>query len=343
MRAHIRTIVVLLLALGFVALFLREVDMRGVLASIVRANPVWLAASFLSMYVNLAIRALRWRYLLEPLGKTSFSNSFRATTVGFAARGLLPAAAGELVRPYFLSRHERVSATGAFATVILERLLDTLTMLLLLASFVFVFGREEMSRANPIAAAAITWAGAVAAAVAVVALIVLFVMAGQPVRINEALQKLERVVPSRFAGMLARIADKFLAGLGAIRRPGRLLVALLWSVPLWLCIAFGVWAVAVAFRLAVPFTGSFLIVAFLAIGITVPTPGAVGSFHEAFRFSATSFFQAPQDEAVGAAIVLHAFSMGAALLLGLLFAAQAGLNLTSIRSLAQEAESSRPA
>jgi uncharacterized membrane protein YbhN (UPF0104 family) len=95
----VRTIIVLVLALGLVALFLREVDLRGVVTEIVRAQPLWLAASFASMYVNLAIRARRRRYLLEPLGKTSFANAFRATTVGFAARGVLPAAAGELVRP----------------------------------------------------------------------------------------------------------------------------------------------------------------------------------------------------------------------------------------------------
>ena len=43
-----------------------------------------------------------------------------------------------------------MSATGAFATIILERLLDVVTVLVLLASFVFVFGRD-MARANPAA------------------------------------------------------------------------------------------------------------------------------------------------------------------------------------------------
>ncbi len=81
---------------------------------------------------------------------------------------------------------------------------------------------------------------------------------------------------------------------------------------------------AVAFRLAVPFTGSFLLVALLVIGVAVPTPGAIGGFHEAFRLGATMFFGAPDDAAVGAAIVLHVLSIGPALLLGLFFAAQAG-------------------
>jgi hypothetical protein len=62
-----------------------------------------------------------------------------------------------VIRPYFLARHEHMSATGAFATVVLERVLDMLTVLLMLASFVFVFGRDWMP-ANPVAYAAVKWA-----------------------------------------------------------------------------------------------------------------------------------------------------------------------------------------
>ncbi len=233
-----------------------------------------------------------------------------------------------------------MSATGAFATVVLERVIDLLTVLVLLAAFVFVFGRD-LTAANPTAFALVKGSGAVAGAFAVVALIVLFMLAGHPEKVNRALRRAEDVIPSKFAGLLARIADKFVSGLAAIRRPGRLCVALLWSFPLWLCIAFGIWAVAMAFRLAVPFSGSFLLVALLVIGVAIPTPGAVGGFHEAFRFGVTQFFGASQGAAVGAAIVLHAFSIGSALLLGLFFAAQAGLNVAGMRQLVREAESGR--
>jgi uncharacterized membrane protein YbhN (UPF0104 family) len=126
--------------------------------------------------------------------------------------------------------------------------------------------------------------------------------------------------------------------LGAIRRPGRLIGALLWSFPLWLTIATGIWCVAVAFRFSVPFTGSFLLIALLVIGVAVPTPGAIGGFHEAFRIGATMIYGAPDEAAVGAAIVLHLFSIGPALLLGLLFAAREGLNVAGMRQLADRPE-----
>lgn len=343
MRSHVRTIVVLAVALALVALFLSNVDLWGVLAAIAKARPEWLALSLATMFLNLAIRALRWKFLLEPLAATSFASAFRATTVGFAASAVLPARAGEVIRPYFLARqapkHQqgRMTATGAFATIILERLLDVVTVLILLALFVFVFGRD-LAGVNPTGFAVVKWAGASAAAVSLSVLVVLFVLAGDPERLGRTMSRLEQVLPSKLAGMIAKIAEKFARGLGAIRRPGRLLAALAWSLPLWLCIALGIWAMAKAFSLAIPFTGSFLMIGLLTLGVAVPTPGAVGGFHEAFRVGATMFYGAPDTAAVGAAIVLHLFSIGPSLLLGLFFAAQEGLNFASMQRLADQAE-----
>ena len=333
MRSSLRTLVVLVLAVGLLALFLYNVDLRRVGSEIANAQPAWLALSVATMLVNLALRAYRWQYLLDPLGKVRFGSAFRATAVGFAASTVLPARAGELIRPYFLARYERMSATGAFATIILERLLDLVAVVVLLAAYVFVFGRG-LELTNPVAFGMLKWAGAAAAAGALSALVILFVLAGNPERLGRGTSRLAAVVPS-FAATIARVAEKFARGLGAIRSPRRLLVALVWSFPLWLLIAVGIWAVAIAFRLAMPFTGSFLIVALLVLSVAVvPTPGAIGGFHAAFRYGATTFFGAPDDAAVGAAIVLHLLSIGPSLLLGLYFAAQVGVNLSHMRDLA---------
>lgn len=333
MRSSLRTLVVLALAVGLLALFLYNVDLWRVWSEIAHAQPAWLVLSFATMLANLAIRAYRWQYLLDPLGKVRFGSAFRATAVGFAANTVLPARAGEVIRPYFLARHEHMSATGAFATIILERLLDIVAVLVLLAGYVFVFGRG-LELTNPVAFGLLKWAGATAAGGALSALVILFILAGDPERLGRAARRLAVVVPS-FAATIARIAEKFARGLGAIRSPRHLLVALVWSFPLWLSIAVGIWAVAVAFRLAMPFTGSFVIIALLVLSVAVvPTPGAIGGFHAAFRYGATTFFGAPDDAAVGAAIILHLLSIGPSLLLGLYFAAQVGVNLSRMRELA---------
>ena len=72
MRSHFRTVVVLALVVGLLALFLHNVDLWRVAGNIVRASPEWLALSLATMFVNLAIRAWRWQYLLEPLGRREF-------------------------------------------------------------------------------------------------------------------------------------------------------------------------------------------------------------------------------------------------------------------------------
>jgi len=336
MQSPVRTAIVVAVAAALVAVFLRNVPLHDVASAIVHARVSWLGVSLVTAMLSLVLRAMRWQYLLEPLGHASFANAFRATCVGFAASSILPARAGEVIRPYFLSRHETMTATGAFATIILERVLDLLTVLVLLASSVFFFDRG-IGAARPTALAAMKWTGATALGGSIAALAVMFVLAGDPGRIGRWMQRLERAVPSTLAGLIGRVAEKFSLGLGVVRRPGRLLVALAWSFPLWLSIAAGIWSVAQAFGIAMPFTGSFVLVSLLVIGVAVPTPGAIGGFHAMFRFGATEFFGANNSAAVAAAIVAHLMSQGPSLVLGLVFAAQAGLNLSGMRRLAEEA------
>src|SRR5882757_4185374 len=219
MRSSLRTLVVLALAAGLLALFLSNVDMRRVASEIAHARVEWLALSFATMLGNLAIRAYRWQYLLDPLGHVRFGSAFRATAVGFAASAVLPARAGEVIRPYFLARHEQLSATGAFATIILERLLDIVAVLVLLAAYVFVSGRD-LQLTNPVAFGLLKWAGVTAAAGALAGLGVLFFLAGSPERLGRVAERLAAVVPS-FAGRIAQIAEKFARGLVAIRSPRR--------------------------------------------------------------------------------------------------------------------------
>ena len=337
MRSPLRAVIVVALSAALLVLFLYNVDLRAVGRQIVHADPAWLLLSLFTMFLNLAVRAWRWQYLLEPLGVVGFGSSFRATAVGFAASNILPFRAGEVIRPYFLARQEKISATGAFATIILERVLDMMAVLTLLGIYVLFFAPAPTEH-NRVQFEAVQVTGLLAGVAAVVAVIVMVVLAGNPTRLSKALARLEAVLPSKLAGLLARVAEKFAIGLGAVRRPGRFLVAFALSFPLWLSIAAGIWAGAVAFHLNVPFVGSFLILAPLVVGVAVPTPGAVGGFHAAFRFAATTFFDAPDDGAVGAAIVLHLMTVAPTLLLGLVFAAQEGLNVAGMRTLADQAD-----
>jgi uncharacterized membrane protein YbhN (UPF0104 family) len=106
---------------------------------------------------------------------------------------------------------------------------------------------------------------------------------------------------------------------------------------LWVCIAGESWAVTRAFDIALPFTGTFLVQAFLVIGVAVPTPGGVGSFHEAYRWAITTFFHAANDNAVAAAIVVHLISYLPVIVAGLALMVHDGLSVRQLQQLAGEA------
>jgi uncharacterized protein (TIRG00374 family) len=321
--------VVIGLAVGLLAVFLRNADLGNVWASVTTARQDFLLLALALTCGSFIVRAERWQYLLGPLGPTRFSTVFRTTVIGFAASAVLPARAGEVIRPYLLARREGLSATAAFATIVVERILDLVAVLLLMAAFLVWFDPGLESRDSAVFQA-IRFGGLVMAPVAVGALAVMFFMAGHPERLHAWVLKAEAILPARIASAIARFARTFAEGFAVVRSPARLVAAIAWSIVLWIAIASGIWAVSVAFGIAMPFTGAWLMLAPLVVGVAVPTPGAVGGFHEAYRIGATGFFGADNDIAVGAAIVLHAISVAPVIIVGLLFIVQDGLKLGGI-------------
>jgi uncharacterized membrane protein YbhN (UPF0104 family) len=75
----------------------------------------------------------------------------------------------------------------------------------------------------------------------------------------------------------------------------------------------------------------------LIVGVSVPTPGAVGGFEAAVQIGLTSFYGVPNDRAVGAALVLHIVTLLPVVALGFLFLIQDGLGLAGMRNLAHVA------
>lgn len=326
LRNLFKTVVVIGLAVGLMALFLRNADLRQVWASVTAARMDYLLLSLLLTCATFLVRAERWQYLLGPLGPTRFWVVFRTTVIGFGASAILPARAGEVIRPYLLARREGLSATAAFATILVERILDLVAVLSLMAVFLIFFDPGLEARDSAFFSA-IRFGGLVMAPIAIGALLVMFFMAGHPERLHEWLLKAERVLPARVAAMIANFARTFAEGFAVVRRPERLVAAMAWSMVLWATIAAGIWAVSIGFGIAMPFTGAWLMLAPLVVGVAVPTPGGVGGFHEAYRLGATAFFGADNDTAVGAAIVLHAFSVVPVTIAALLFMVQDGLKL----------------
>jgi uncharacterized membrane protein YbhN (UPF0104 family) len=177
--------------------------------------------------------------------------------------------------------------------------------------------------------------GLVAAGACVVMLVVFFFLAGHPGTLERLTSGLTRVLPESLGGTAVRLVHAFSEGLGIVRQPGRLLMALALSVPVWLAIGAGIYLATRAFHIDMPFSGTFLIQALLVVGVAVPTPGAVGGFHYFYRLGTTVFYGAPNDRAVGAALVLHAISFVPVAIVGLILLAQEGLSLSRAGAIAR--------
>jgi glycosyltransferase 2 family protein len=336
LRAVLRTILVTALAVALLAVFLRNADLTRVWAEMQSARTDWLALALGLTFLTYIVRAERWQYMLEPLGHTRFWVAFRTTVIGFAASFVLPARAGELLRPYLLARSEQLPATAAFATIVLERVLDLVTVLILLGVFFAAFAGGAAAAA-PALFQAIAVGGLALAPVGLTLLVGMFVVAGHPERLHRLVLRVERLLPTKIAHAVANFARTFAEGLAVVRRPRRLVFALGWSFVLWLSIAVQVWALTKAFEVDVPFPGSFLLTAMLVVGVSIPTPGGVGGTHEALRLGLTSFYGVDNDVAVGIAILQHGVNFVPVTLLGLWFIVREGLSFGRLREMSASA------
>src|SRR5262245_15662305 len=336
MRSHLRAALVLLLTIGLLAYFLRGVNLGEVGEQTREAGVRLLVLGVCVAMMTYALRAFRWQYLLAPIGPTRFATAFRTTVIGFAASFLLPARPGEVLRPYLLARREGLSPTACFATILLERLLDLVTVLLLFGVFVLVVDPASLS-ADAATYARVKAGGLMAAGASLLGLIVLFFLAGHPEKLGAWALRVERVLPEKLARAVASLVESFAQGLAVMRRPAHLLGSLAWSFPLWLSIALGIWLTSRAFHMTFGYVGSFLVMTLLVVGVAVPTPGQVGGFHAAYKIAVVTFFGSPETTAVGAAIVLHAISFVPVTLLGLVFMAREGVSFGRMRNLAESA------
>jgi len=328
-----QTLVIVGLTVGLLWLFVRNIDLDETWRAMIHADPWILSAAVLVVLLTYVIRAQRWLILLKPLGHARFRQAFRTTVIGFAANLLLPGRVGEVLRPYLLARAEDMNPASAFATIIVERLLDMAMVIMMFALALPVSGIDLGPQAN-----VIKISGLVLAGVALLGLATLFVLAGRPERLGAWASRLGRRLPPKAAQTVGHLAQRFAEGLQVMRSPGHFLSAVIWSVALWLSISMGVWLTSHALGLNFSYVGSFLVLGFLAVGVAVPTPGGAGGFHEMYKIALTQLFNANENTAVAAGFILHAVSFVPVTILGLVFMWQDGLSLGRLKQMKSGAQ-----
>ncbi len=117
-----------LFSLILIALIFSVIDLNQVLKEISKIglqNFLFLILLYSLVFV---FRGLRWKYVVRPLTKISFKESFFITNTGFFVNALLPARAGEIARAYILSKKKSIGKIKSFSTVMVDRIIDGLTL-----------------------------------------------------------------------------------------------------------------------------------------------------------------------------------------------------------------------
>jgi uncharacterized protein (TIRG00374 family) len=324
----------LLLAVGLLALFFRGVDWDAMGRALRAADPRYLCGVLLVTLLTYAARAWRWGFLLAPLARVPFAHLFSATFIGFMT-GLIIPRAQEVVRPYLVARRHPISTSAAFASVVLERLVDAITVLLLFALYLYALPTPEAQTRGPLIAA-LKVAGAGAGAFALVILAVLLAWHRHAEQAMRLADRLLRPFPARFAGAVSRAVRSFGEGLAVLKAsPAHLAAILAQSAVVWLLLGVGVYWNNRAFGLDLPFHTSFLILAFLTVGVAIPTPGTVGGFHAFYRAALTEAYGVDNDVAAAAGIASHALSNLPVLVLGLVFLGREGLTVGKVANMSE--------
>jgi uncharacterized membrane protein YbhN (UPF0104 family) len=329
------------LGVGLLLLFFRGLDWHALGQAFRAADPLYLAGVVAATVLTYLARAWRWGYLLRPLARVPLMRLFSITNVGFAT-GLVVPRAGEVVRPYLVARHHGLQTSAAFASIILERLFDLITVLALFASYLYLLPTPAAQRSGSLGHA-LQAGGALAGAGALAALALLLWLT---FRRDAALALFDRLfgfLPVRIAGVLSRALHSFTLGLGVLRAsPGHLAAIGAQSVLVWLVIALGLYWNNRAFGLDLPYHSAFLMLGFLTVGVAVPTPGMVGGFHASYKIALTQVFGVPEATAVAAALSSHALSNLPVLVLGLVFLGREGLSWGGVARLTSPPEREDP-
>lgn len=254
------------ISLVFLDLVFGQIEWRSTVTALARANYWMLLPSFALVVVSLFLRTWRWQWLLRSVGRVPFGPAFRAANVGIGANMVLPARAGEFLRAYVLGRATGHSKTAIFATLVVERIFDGLTILLSLVGVVLLGVRApELKRIGIV--------GGVFYVVALGGMLLFYFRQAWFTNL------VERLLPAAWATRALGLLRAFVDGLHVLRDGRQLLAVSLQSLLVWIVIGWSFYPVMLAFDFGAPapLFAPFLLMPLLALGLTVPgAPGGVG-------------------------------------------------------------------
>ena len=295
--------------------------------NVLRASnlPLFIVAALCATLV-FPLRAWRWRYILEPtVGTISFGPLWRATAIGMMVNNVSPARAGELARAYVLARETgRIKFSAALGSLVVDRLFDTLVVLLLLLIAVSVpsFPEGAMVGTWPVSKVLLAFT-----AVALTALVTLILAALFPDRVVKIWERALGGVAPRIMERGRGILVSFGEGLGVLRDPRRSAIVFFWALVMWLVNGTSFWIAFQAVGIEAPYSGALFLQSLLAFAVAVPSaPGFFGPFEAASKV-ALSVYGVNETLAVSYALGYHLLGWIPIVVIGFWYLGKMGLHL----------------
>jgi glycosyltransferase 2 family protein len=332
-RKYLEFAALLLLAGLIIWWFGRRLDWDQVKLAIRKSDWRLILAAAVIILIAYLWRAVRWQAFLKPLTQASLREVWVATCVGFGAI-LLIGRAGEVVRPVVLPmRDHRVRPAASFVTIMIERLYDSVTVVLLFAVSL-LWLKPAGSGGNDFARERIAGAILVVLLIVAISLLIWFRKRSQTV-----IGWLDRRINSRSPlgarikhGLLSTL-EQLATALSVLSDVRLLALTVFWSVVLWGSVSFANLLVCRAFGIPFGFSQVFFVLGWSMVGSAVPTPGgAAGAFH-AVTAAALVVLGVGRDQAAAMAIIMHLVDFAPAALVGLFYFLRGEVNLERLRAL----------
>ncbi len=248
-----------------------------------RAIEPWGALIYLFLFaVSHVIRIQRWGVLVRALGPVSWKSIFSSGSVGYMCISVFPLRLGEFVRPYLVRGEGGVTASGALATVVVERVIDGLLFVALFFAFISILPPSG----NPLVSA-VRWSGYAAGAVFVIALIVLIAAERHRDKTLQLLEKIGNKIHKGLTAKALKLLDSFLDGLKVLPDKRRLGGFMVLTLIYWVIQGASIKFMADACHIPdLTWSGSFALLTILVVGIMVPAgPGFTGTFELSVKAS----------------------------------------------------------
>jgi hypothetical protein len=281
MKKLLTTLLVVAVTALLLGYSLWHVDLAA-LGTVLAAADLRFATPFLVMLTMFFwLKAWRWALILAPLGHYTVRQVAPTMMIGFAANNVLPAHLGEVVRSLWFARQHRVRVSSVFVSLVLERILDVMAIVLLYLLAV------PWIESPPVAVRFSVWlVGAIAGTLAVV----IYLMLASPQRMFRLWRLLGAGLPAWIQSRGEILLADVLQALSSVRSPARLLMLTLNSMLQWSLMAVCVWLSLAAIGVSVGAAVTVVVLTATVVAVTLPNaPGYLGALQAAFVFALQPF------------------------------------------------------